>query len=308
MGAGAETEAETEVIVIGGSYAGLAAALTLARARRRVLVVDAGERRNRFAASSHGFLTRDGDTPAAIAGIAREQVLAYDTVSWHEGRVEAAAVDGAGFVVTGASGARWRGERLILATGVADRLPEIPGLAARWGRTVFHCPYCHGYELDRRAIAVLATSELALHQALMLPDWGPTTLLLNGAFEPDAAQRAQLDRRGVTVETRRVTGIDGEADVQLADGSRLRFAGLFVAPHTTIAAALVAGLGCAVEHAPHGAWIQVDERRATTVPGVFACGDVARAFGSVTLAVADGAMAAFGAHASLIHARSAVAA
>ena len=114
------------------------------------------------------------------------------------------------------------GRRLVLATGVADTLPSVEGLEERWGTSVFHCPYCHGYELDEGAIGVLAAGELSLHQALMLPDWGEVTLLLNGAFEPVPDQSAALARRGVTVERTPVARIEGHADVVLRDGRRLR--------------------------------------------------------------------------------------
>src|SRR5262245_60686394 len=137
-----------DVIIIGGSYAGLAAALQLGRARRSVLILDAGQRRNRFAAHSHGFLSRDGAAPAEIAAEARKQVLAYPTVSLRELSVrELRAVDG-GFAVCAVTES-FRAKRLILATGVVDELPALPGLAEAWGKTAFHCPYCHGYELNQ---------------------------------------------------------------------------------------------------------------------------------------------------------------
>ena len=176
-----------DVAIVGGSYAGLSAALQLARARRSVVVVDAGARRNRFAESSHGFLSRDGEAPAAIAAHGREQLLAYPNVRFVEGTADTARRDGANLVVS-VQGEKIVARRLILATGVVDELPSIPGLQERWGRAVFHCPYCHGYELGQGRIGVLATGEASFHQAMMLPDWGPTTLFANGAFEPDAAQ------------------------------------------------------------------------------------------------------------------------
>ena len=137
-----------DAIIIGGSYAGLSAALTLARAKRRVLVVDAGQRRNRFAHSSHGFLTQDGADPAAIAATAREQLMKYPTVTWRDDTVvEATAGTPFGFGLAG--GERVEARRVVLATGVVDELPDLPGVAERWGRSIFHCPYCHG-ERERR--------------------------------------------------------------------------------------------------------------------------------------------------------------
>ncbi len=290
---------EFDVIVVGGSYAGLSAALQLARARRRIAIVDAGQRRNRFAATSHGFLGQDGRAPGDIQQDAKAQLLAYPTVQWIQGEALTAQVRDGGFSVTLAD-RLLTAKRLVLATGVSDELPAIDGLAERWGRHVFHCPYCHGYELEQGAIGVLATSELSQHQALLLPDWGPTTFLLNGAFTPDAEQRAALAARGVTVEATPVARVEGEATVVLQDGRTLPFAGLFVATRIHPQSALAAQLGCAFDDSPAGPVIRRDPMMATTVPGVFACGDAARPFGNVALAVGDGAMTGAATHRSLI--------
>lgn len=291
---------EFEVIVVGGSYAGLSAALQLARARRRVLVIDAGQRRNRNAVYSHGFLTRDGSEAADIAAQGRAQLLAYPHVAWADATADAAAADGDRFRITLADGGSATGRRLVLATGVTDALPAIDGLAQRWGGSVFHCPYCHGYELDEGAIGVIATSAMSMHHALMLPDWGRVTFFLNGAFTPDAAQGAALAARGVTVEAAPIVRIDGAADVVLDDGRRLAMAGLFVMSRTSMSSPLAGQLGCAMDPGPLGDFVRTDAQKATTIPGVFSCGDMARAAGSVAFAVADGAMAGVAAHRSLI--------
>ncbi|CAH0209139.1 NADH dehydrogenase [Massilia sp. Bi118] len=292
--------AEFDVIVVGGSYAGLSAALQLARARRRVLVIDAGRRRNRHAHRSHGFLTQDGSEAAAIAADGRAQLQAYDNVAWARDTAAGAAAEGDGFRVTLSDGGSVCGSRLVLAMGVVDTLPPVEGLEERWGKSAFHCPYCHGYELNEGDIGVLATGELSMHHALMLPDWGRVTLLLNDAFEPNAAQLASLERRGVTLERTPVARIEGEAEVVLRDGRRLPMAGLFVASSTHIASPLAAQLGCALEQGPIGDFVWTDEQKASSVPGVFCCGDMARAAGNVAFAVADGAMAGVAAHRSLI--------
>lgn len=290
-----------DAIVVGGSYAGMSAALQLARARRSVLVVDAGSRRNRFASHSHGFLTQDGVDPARIAGQARAQIERYETVTWCEGTATDAQATSRGLEVTVAGGEPALGRRLILAPGVRDTLPGVPGLEERWGRSVFHCPYCHGYELQQAAIGVLASSEMSMHQALMLPDWGRTTFFLNGAFEPDAAQSQQLSARGVEVERTPVERISGEgADVVLTDGRTVALRGLFVASRTEIATPLAEGLGCRLEEGPLGRFIATDAMKQTSVAGVFACGDAARPAGSVTFAVGDGAQAGLSAHRSLM--------
>lgn len=292
-----------EVIVIGGSYAGMAAALQIGRARRRVLVIDAGLRRNRFAAVAHGLLGRDGVPPAQIAAEARAQLAAYPAISWHEGSAASARADGAGFTVETGDGQRISARRLVLATGVTDTLPDIPGLAERWGKSVFHCPYCHGYELDNGNIGVLATGPMSLHHALMLPDWGRTTLLTNGAFEPSAADLEQLQARGVRVEHAHVLELIGEgASVRLDDGRTIAFDGLFTMPRTRPSSPLAEQLGCVLEDGPMGPFVKVDEMKQTNIAGVFACGDAARAAGSLALAVGDGTMAGVAAHRSLIFA------
>ncbi|HEK3357078.1 TPA: NAD(P)/FAD-dependent oxidoreductase [Pseudomonas aeruginosa] len=290
-----------DVIIVGGSYAGISAGMQLARARRRVLVMDTGLRRNRFARASHGFLGQDGRDPAAIVDDARAQLLAYPSVEWLSEAAVAAKKEADGFVVKAANGERFTARRLILASGVADELPEIPGLAERWGRHMFHCPYCHGYELDGGPIGVLAASPLAIHHALMLPDWGATTFFLNGVFEPDAEQMSRLDRRGVTIEREAVVALGGaRADVTLASGRTMTLAGLFTQPRTRMASPLAALLGCEFEDGPSGPFIRTDGMRETSVPGVFACGDAALAAGNVAIAVGDGARTGGAAHHSLL--------
>ncbi|MBO1110606.1 NAD(P)/FAD-dependent oxidoreductase [Bordetella petrii] len=289
-----------DVIIIGGSYAGLSAGLQLARARRKVLVIDAGQRRNRYAAHSHGFLTQDGKPPAQIASEGRAQLMRYATVQWLDGLAAQARPVAGGFQVVLQQGTVHTAQRLILAAGVEDELPDLPGLAQRWGRHVFHCPYCHGYELQQGPIGALAVSAISLHQALMLPDWGPTTLFLNGAFEPDAEQQTQLRARDVRVEPGAVARLDGAAvDVVMQDGRVFALAGLFVATRVR-PGVLAAQLGCELEEGPLGPYVKADPVRATSVPGVFACGDLARPAGSVALAVGDGAMAGAAAHRSLM--------
>jgi thioredoxin reductase len=292
-----------DVIVVGGSYAGISAALQVARARRRVLVTDAGARRNRFAGSSHGFLSRDGSDPSEIAAIARSQLLTYPTVTWIEGTATHAEKTADTFSVRLASGERHEGLRLVLAVGVADELPDIPGVAERWGRSVFHCPYCHGYELGGGRIGVLATSPHSIHQGLMLPDWGETTYFTRGLFEPNEEERAELDRRRVTVErvpVRSVEGAPHEVTVCLDDGRALSFTGLFLASRVRLGSPLAVQLGCALESGPLGEYVRTDMLKATTVRGVFACGDVSMPAGSVALAVGDGARAGASVHRSLI--------
>jgi len=217
---------------------GLSAGLQLARARRKLLVIDGGSRRNRFADSSHGFLGQDGRAPGEITGDGRAQLLKYQNVAWLDAQADAAENAGDSFSVT-AGGERIETRRLVLATGVSDALPDVPGLAERWGKAVFHCPYCHGYELNEGRIGVLGVSPLSIHHALMLPDWGQTTLLLNGAFEPDEGQLAQLKERGAAVERGAIARMVGpRADVEMTDGLIIPFDGLFTLTRTSMTSPL----------------------------------------------------------------------
>jgi thioredoxin reductase len=293
-----------DVIVVGGSFAGLASALQLARARRRVLVVDAGRPRNRFAHESHGFLGQDGRSPAAIVATARAEVLKYPTARFLAGEATDARADGDDFVLSLAQGADVRARRLVLATGIADELPALPGLQERWGATVLHCPYCHGYEAADGRLGVLAVGEASVHQALLLPDWsGDVTLFVNGTFEPTEEHRARLALRGVRVEERRVESLAGDAPalagVRLAGGETVPLDALFTAPRTRPASPLAERLGCAFDEGPFGPVVRTDARKETTVPGVYAAGDLARERHTATWAAADGVMAGMSAHQSL---------
>ncbi len=290
---------QLDAIIVGGSYAGISAALQLARARRRIAVVDAGLRRNRFAATSHGFLGQDGRPPQVIAAEARAQLLAYPTVRWVEGTASQASKEADGFSVHVGSEIL-KTSRIVLATGVVDEMPPIEGVAERWGKSVFHCPYCHGYELNQGRIGVLAASEMSMHHALMLPDWGTVTLFLNGKFTPNAEQAAALAARGVTVEHAPVLRLSSKATVELADGRSIEMDGLFTICRTRMASPLAAQLGCEFEQGPVGPYIRRNEMMETSVPGVLACGDAARAMGNVALAVGDGALAGASTHRTLL--------
>ncbi|KRB17425.1 NAD(P)/FAD-dependent oxidoreductase [Achromobacter mucicolens] len=293
-----------DVIIIGGSFAGLSAAMQLARARRQVLLVDAARPRNRYAAHAHGFLGQDGVPPQEIVANARAQLARYPTVSFLDGEaIQALAQDG-GFAVIMAGGEQVRGARLILATGMRDELPPLPGLQARWGQTVLHCPYCHGFEVAGEPLGVLAAHPMSVHQAMLLPDWGPTTYFTQGQFEPSPEDARHLAARGVLVERTPVVALLGDAPaltgVVLADGREVPLRALFVASRVHMASPLAGQLGCAFDEGPLGPVIRVDDMKQTTVPGVFAAGDASTPMSNATLASASGVMAGVCAHRSLV--------
>ncbi|WP_390347520.1 NAD(P)/FAD-dependent oxidoreductase [Variovorax boronicumulans] len=294
-----------DALIVGGSFAGLSAAMQLARARRKVCVVDAGAPRNRFAAASHGFFGQDGMPPLQMIADARDKLLAYPSVTFVDGTVTAAAADGAeGFTVSLSSGEQLSTRKLLLAFGVQDGLPDIAGLGERWGKSVLHCPYCHGYEFGDRPLGVLFHSTHPPDHALLIAEWGPTTLFLNGDAGPDAEARARLQSHGVTLEPGRIAGVEGQgtdlAAVRLDDGRRVPIEALFVAPHTRPTSALAEQLGCAFDDGPTGPVLRVDAMKTTTVPGVYAAGDVAMAFSNATLASADGLFAGVSMHRALV--------
>ena len=293
-----------DVIVIGGSFAGLSAAMYAARARRKVLVIDAGEPRNRFAEHSHGFFGQDGREPATILDEARRQLLAYPTAKVIARRADLATAAKNGFEIRTTDGEAFNAARLVLATGVSDILPDVPGLSAQWGRTVLHCPYCHGYEVADGQLGVLATGPMSLHQAELISDWGEVTLFANGLFELDAEQALALEKRKIRFEPAKVTeledGGDGGLVVRL-DGNRSNSVrALFTAPRNEMVSPLAEQLGCAFNEGPLGRAIVVDDKQQTSVPGVFAAGDAARMMHNIAFAVSGGAMAGVAAHQSLV--------
>lgn len=294
-----------DVIIVGGSYAGLAAALQLGRARRSVLVLDGGERRNRFVSASHGFLGHDGASPNEIAAKGKAEVLAYPTVQWLDALVTKLYATSRGFVVQTAAGEH-ESKRLIVATGVVDELPSIDGIAERWGKSVFHCPYCDGYELARGRLGVLATNPHSMRYAQVVAEWsapGQTTLFLDEQVEPSPEQASELSASGIAIERVKVVAAEGTAPgvvLRLQDGRTSALAGLFVMTQTRLTGGFAEQLGCELEQGPTGPFFKTDESKETTVPGVFACGDVALAKSTVSFAIADGVRAGIGTHQSLV--------
>ena len=293
-----------DAIVVGGSFAGLAAATYIARARRNVVVLDTGLPRNRFAEHSHGFFGHDGSSPQAMLATARSQLAKYPTVTFVDGEATSAARTDEGFAVGLASGESIESVRLVLAFGISDELPAIPGLAERWGTSVLHCPYCHGYEFSGQRLGVLYLTPKSIMQSMLIAEWGPTTLFLNGSAEPDQAALAELARRGVAIERAPVVGLRGNGasltSIELADGREFRIDALYIGPRTHLNSSIAQQLGCELEETPLGPIVRVDAERMTTVPGVYAAGDITRGAHTVTWAAADGVTAGLAVHRSLV--------
>ncbi|QSR19558.1 NAD(P)/FAD-dependent oxidoreductase [Novosphingobium sp. KA1] len=293
-----------DVIVIGGSFAGQSAAMQLARARMNVLLIDAGSPRNRFAEASHGFLGQDGRAPSAIMREAASQLMRYPTAQVLQGTAQDVSEEADRFIVQLADGAEYQAKRLVLATGVSDTLPSIPGMAERWGETVLHCPYCHGYEVRDHRLGIIATNPMSAHQAALIPDWGPATYFTQGIHEPDPEQAILLGKRGVVIERVPVISLIGDAPgldaVELADGRLIEVAAVFTAPKTRPSSAIAERLGCLLEDGLTGPFVKVDAWGATSVPGVYAAGDATSPMHNATVASASGVLAGIAAHQSLI--------
>jgi thioredoxin reductase len=292
-----------DAIIIGGSFAGLSAALYLARARRSVCVLDTGKPRNRFADASHGFFAQDGSNPIAMLDTMRAQVAAYPTVSFMNVAATDAHRVSDGFVISLANSETVSGAKLLLAYGISDVLPDLPGLAERWGQSVIHCPYCHGYEFSGKRLGVLNMSPKSIHQASLIPEWGPTIFFLN-AGTVDAAALSELEYRGVTIEAAAIESLVGEGRdlsvIRLADGREQSLDALFVGPSYRFNSDIAERLGCVTEAGPLGPTLMVDGMKATSVPGVYGAGDITRIGHTVTFACADGVTAALAIHRSLV--------
>ena len=293
-----------DVIIIGGSFAGLSAAMQLVRAQRKVLLIDGNSPRNRFAKASHGVFGLDGKSPAEIREIGLSQLRAYPAFELWEDLVEGLEQCAEGFSVITKTDQQAKGLRVILASGIRDRLPEIDGIAECWGESVVHCPYCHGYELRNQNLGVLATTEMSLHQAAMIPDWGATTLFTQNQFEPEGDMAALLERRGVVIERTPVVRVIHEGKqvqaVVLDDRREVPLGGLYVGPQIEMNTPLIERLGLAMQETPMGNVVKVDEMKESSIKGLFVAGDLSNPMQSGTLAVASGMFAGICAHRSLI--------
>ncbi len=298
-----------DVIVIGGGAAGLSGALALVRFRRSVLVIDDRTPRNAPADGVHNFLTRDGVPPGEIYALGRQEVQGYGG-EFVDGTVTTARRDDDGFTVELADGTTYRGKRLLVTTGLTDVLPDVPGLAERWGKDVVHCPYCHGWEVQDQAIGVLATSSMAMHQVQLFRQLSDdVTLFLHTAPEPTEEQWEELAARGISVVQGKVEQVEVTDDritgVRLEGGTVVPRQALAIQTTVRARAGFLADLGLETtlveaNGAEVGTAVQVDARGATQVPGVFAAGNVSNPMAQVMPSAAAGLAAAGGINFDLI--------
>jgi len=282
-----------DVIIIGGSYAGLAAAMALGRALKQVLVIDGGQPCNRQTPQSHNFITQDGTPPAAIAQLAKLQVQAYKTVQFIEGKALTAVKTPTGFSIQTTQGTTFNAHKLIVATGIQDVLPAIDGLHECWGISVLHCPYCHGYEVKQQSTGILANGETAFELAKLLYNWtDDLTIFTNGPSTLTGEQMAKLNSRGITVVEEvidKLEHIDGYLqNIVFNNGAKHALKALYARAPFTQHSDIPQQLGCALTE---DGYIKVDAMQATTVDGVFAIGDNSSRMRTVANAVATGTTA-----------------
>ncbi len=282
-----------DVIIVGGSYSGLAAAMALGRALKKVLMIDDGKPCNRQTPHSHNFITHDGKTPTAIATLAKEQVQLYDTVEFFSGLATTGKAHKNGFKIVVSSGEIFESKKIIFATGIRDILPDIEGLPACWGISVLHCPYCHGYEVRQETTGILGNGAMAFDFTRLISNWtNHLTIFTNGASTFTAEQQDQLERHQINIVEKEIISLEHSdgyiQQIVFSDGTKLSMKALYALvpfkQHCTIPQLL----GCQLTEE---GYIKIDSFMETTITGVFACGDNAATMRTVANAVAMGTTA-----------------
>ncbi len=286
-------QTDFEVIIIGGSYAGLSAAMTLGRALRQVLIIDSGEPCNKQVPHAHNLLTRDGEPPAEIAAKAREQVLSYPTIHLINAKAAAVIKHNGGFLLNTASGEKFSSKKILLATGVVDLMPDITGFAACWGVSAAQCPYCHGYETSNTKIGVLGNGDAGFEFAKLINNWtNDLTLFTNGQSTLTAEQAAKLKAHHITIAEAEIESIEQEGgqikNFVLKNGSTFPLTTLFARVQFKHSTAIAQDLGCELTEA---GLIKTDAFQKTTIQGVFAAGDNSNLIRSLAAAIAAGGTA-----------------
>lgn len=294
-----------DVVIIGGSFAGLAAALQLGRARRKVTVLDTGLPRNRFAGHSHGLLGHDHKPPLDILAEARQQLARYPTIRLIKARAESVSGGIDDFSVVTDDGESLRARRLILSYGVSDQMPDVPGFAESWGTSIVPCPYCDGFEVAGQHRGLVWSGPQSHNQVRLFHDWTDTLTVFAGDHEIPPEIRADLARRNVPLVDGRITEIarhgDHSATIRLDSGPNVEVGILFAHPRNKPSTSLHESLGLATVNTPTGIALKVDERRETSMPGIYAAGDLANpGMPSVTTAVSQGALAGISAQQSML--------
>ncbi len=282
-----------DVIIIGGSYAGLSAGMALGRSLKNVLIIDGGKPCNRFTPHSHNFITHDGASPADIAQKAKSQVLKYETITFLEDMAIAGSKTENGFKIICQSNAIFEAEKIIFASGVRDIFPDIKGFEACWGKTAIHCPYCHGYEFKGKQTAIIANGERAMHLVPMVQNLtNALTLITSGKADLSEAQKEKLEKNNIQLLEKTVTEFVHQngniSSLKLDDGTAANFEAVYAQIPFEQYSNIPKSLGCELTEMGH---IKIDSFQKTTVPGIYACGDNSSMMRSVAYAVATGNIA-----------------
>jgi thioredoxin reductase len=279
-----------DVIIVGGSYSGLAAGMALGRAMKRVMIIDSGKPCNGQTPHSHNFITQDGKTPAEIVALAKQQVQRYEMIKFFSGLATGGVRTKSGFEIQTASGDAFCAKKLIFATGVRDVMPDIAGFAECWGITVLHCPYCHGYEVRNKVTGILGNGESGFEFSILISNWTrDLTLFTNGASTLTAVQTAKLESHYIKIVETQIERLEHNSgllqQIILKDGRTSPVKALYTRPPFMQHCTIPDILGCALTDE---GYIKVDNFQKTTVPGIFACGDNTSRMRTLATAVAMG--------------------
>lgn len=282
-----------DVIIVGGSYAGLSAAIALGRSLRNVLIIDSGLPCNRQTPHSHNFITHDGETPAAIAEKARLQVLNYPTVLLHNGFAANGKKTDTGFIIETLEGLEFTAKKLIFATGITDIMPEIKGFEQCWGISVIHCPYCHGYEFRNQKTAIMANGERAFHLASLVHNLSnQVSIITSGKAEFTDEQCNKLQLHNISITEKKIQEVIHDSghltSIIFEDGETMELNALYAPVPFKQHSDIPAELGCELTEMGH---IKTDPFQKTNIAGVFACGDNTSMMRAISYAVATGGIA-----------------
>lgn len=279
-----------EVIIVGGSYAGLSAAMSLGRALRKVLIIDNGKPCNAQTLFSHNFLTRDGSTPTKLSDLAKKQVAKYSTVSFYKSIVTIVNKTEKAFEIKTEDGKILSATKLIFATGVKDLLPSIPGFAECWGISILHCPYCHGYEVRNKHTAILANGDLGFEFVKLISNWTNKIILLtNGKSTISPDQKNKIIARGFTIIENDILAFEHQngrlRSIKFSNGDSLKIQAVYARVPFTQNCTIPAALDCEITEQ---GLIKTDMFYKTSQPGIYACGDCTTMFRAVSNAVSAG--------------------
>ncbi len=286
-------ETEYEVIIIGGSYSGLSAAMALGRSLRKTLVIDNGKPCNEQTPHSHNFLTQDGKSPKEIAENARKQVSEYETVHFHQGKAVETKKSETGFEAITEKGEKFYSKKLIIATGITDEIPNIKGFKESWGISLIHCPYCHGYEYKGKKTAIIANGDKALHISSLVKNLTENvTLITRGKANFTDEQREKLNRNNIQIIETEIAELKNNngivESIIFSDGTEIKFEAVYGAFPFHQHSEIPNNLGCEFTEFGH---IKTDQFQKTNVPGLFVCGDNSSMMRSVSNAVMTGNVA-----------------